>query len=191
MRFGGGSPLSRNGGSRGLGFSFRHALIWLVGLGVSMLACQTPSPPPKVSWVTPVRATDFVMQGDAARRASMRLVVQGLDADERKDFPSARASYERSIQVDATNPWSYLALARYYLEQGEAQRVGPLLDQSAALFEAEGLREPRVGVHLIGLRGGAYGSLGQDTEAQLYIERAQTLAPLVWGDGQLQAGELL
>ena len=151
--------------------------------------CRTPTPPEPT--VEPYRVSDFLDQGDPARRASLRLVVQGLEADERGNFSSARASYERAIQVDATDPWAYLALARYYLDQGEPERVSSLLDQSAALFEAEGLREPRVGVHLMGLRGGAFAGTGRDAEATLYLERAQILAPGVWGDGQLKAGELL
>ena len=108
-----------------------------------------------------------------------------------RQYPAARASYERAIQVDATNPWAYLVLARYYVEQGEVSRVGSLLDQSAALFEAQGFREPRVGVHLVGLRGSAFVLEGRSADGTLYLERAQELAPGVWGDDQLEAGELL
>jgi len=163
----------------------------LLGLLIASFqsGCRTPAPPEPT--VEPYRVSDFLNRGDPARRASLRLVVQGLEADQAGNFASARAGYERAIQVDATDPWAYLALARYYLEQGEPERVSALLDQSAALFEAEGLREPRVGVHLIGLRGGVFAGMGREADATLYLERAETLAPGVWGDGQLEAGELL
>ena len=69
--------------------------------------------------------------------------------------------------------------------------MNSLLDQSAALFEAQGLREPRVGVHLLGLRGSAFVLEGRSADATLYLERAQELAPGVWGDDQLEADELL
>ena len=172
--------------------SWRHVLflsLWAWGLVFLQGGCQTPPAPPAP--VTPYKATDFLDQGDAARKASMRLVVQGLASDERGAYPAARASYERAIQVDATNPWAYLVLARYYVQQGDASRVNSLLDQSAALFEAQGLREPRVGVHLLGLRGSAFVLQGRSADATLYLERAQELAPGVWGDDQLEAGELL
>ena len=167
-----------------------RALVLLVlVVGFAQWGCRTPAPG-QVK-VVPYRATDFLDQGDPARRASMRLVVRGLESDERRQYPAARASYERAIQVDATNPWAYLVLARYYVEQGDVSRVGSLLDQAAALFEAQGFREPRVGVHLVGLRGSAFVLEGRSTDGTLYLERAQELAPSVWGDDQLEAGELL
>ena len=172
--------------------SWRKGFV-LLGLSLVLVlfqaGCQTPAPPPDP--VKPYKATDFVDQGDPARKASMRLVLQGLESDERHAYPAARAAYERSIQVDATNPWAYLALARYYVQQGDVSRVNSLLDQAAALFEAQGLREPGVGVHLLGLRGSAFVLEGRSADATLYLERAQELAPDVWGDGQLEAGELL
>ncbi|MAI26594.1 MAG: tetratricopeptide repeat protein [Myxococcota bacterium] len=176
---------------RGLS-SWRYVLFWiLLALGLVFLqaGCQTPAPPPAP--VKPYKASDFLDQGDPARKASMRLVVQGLESDDRAAYPAARASYERAIQVDATNPWAYLVLARYYVQQGDVSRVNSLLDQSAALFEAQGLREPRVGVHLLGLRGSAFVLEGRSADATLYLERAQELAPGVWGDDQLEADELL
>lgn len=179
----GGSPL------RGAAAWLRVFAVLGLLLGLFQSGCRTPAPPEPT--VEPYRVSDFLERGDPTRRASLRLVVQGLVADRGRNFASARARYERAIQVDATNPWAYLALARYYLEQGDAQRVGALLDQSAALFEAEGLRESRAGVLLIGLRGGAFALLGREADATLYLERAQSLAPGVWGDGRLEAGELL
>ena len=116
--------------------SWRNVLfLSVLGLGLVFLqvGCQTPAPPPAP--VKPYKATDFLDQGDPARKASMRLVVQGLESDERGAYPAARAGYERAIQVDATNPWAYLALARYYVQQGDVSRVNSLLDQSAAQEE--------------------------------------------------------
>ena len=172
---------------RGRRVRFRVGLVALVT--AFQWGCQTPAPPPAP--VAPYKATDFLEKGDPARNASMRLVVQGLKSDELHQYPAARAAYERAIQVDATNPWAYLVLARYYVEQGEVSRVDSLLDQSAALFEAQGLREPRVGVHLLGLRGSAFILQSRSADGTLYLERAQELAPGVWGDGQLEASELL
>lgn len=148
-----------------------------------------------VETVRPIRVSDAVGVGDPARRASTRLTVQGLDADAAGAIQRARGSYERAIQVDATNPYAYLALARHYLDAADtdpadADRAVPLIDQAAALFEAEGMREPRVGVHLMGLRGRAMRETGQEVDAELYLERARELAPDVWGDGELSAVEL-
>lgn len=145
--------------------------------------------------VRPIRVSDAVGLGDPARRASTRLTVQGLDDDAAGSLERARGSYERAIQVDATNPYAYLALARHYLDGaspriGDAERATLLIDQAAALFEAEGMREPRVGVHLMGLRGLAMYATGNDADAALYLDRARELAPEVWGDGYLSAEEL-
>lgn len=143
---------------------------------------------PGASHVDPIRASEMLQDGDPARRASIRLVIEGLDADQAFDRNQARGSYERAIQVDPTNPMAYLALARHELDDLEAQRALQLLEQAAALFEAEGLRVDRVGVHLQGLRGRAYETLGRDGSADL--DNAAALAPEVWGDGMLSPGEL-
>ena len=128
--------------------------------------------------------------GDPARRASVGLVVEGLAADEAGLATRARGSYERAIQVDSTNPYAYLALGRHHLDVGDPAEAGNFIDQSAALFEAEGLDSPRVNVHLIGLRGWAFAVQGRSTAAGPYRDRAASLAPEVWGDGYLAAGEL-
>ncbi len=162
-----------------------------VWVGLALLAalqwaCVTGGPPGGP--VEPVRASEMLEDADPARRASMRLVLQGLDADANFDRNQARGSYERAIQVDPTNPMAYLALARHELDDEEGRRALQLLEQSAALFEAEGLRIDPVGVHLVGLRGLAYEALGEDGSAEL--EQAATLAPEVWGDGYLAPEEL-
>jgi tetratricopeptide (TPR) repeat protein len=144
--------------------------------------------------------SDFADRGDAARRASTRLVIEGLDADtaaalytgkdSAMELRRAQGSYERAIQVDPTNPYAYLALARHHLDGGDATEAANLVDQSAALFEGEGLRSPEVEVQLIGLRGLSFDAQGRPGEAELYLHRAGALAPGVWGDGYLSAEEL-
>jgi len=143
---------------------------------------------PGVREVEPMRASEMLDDADPARRASTRLVIEGLDADSGFDRRHARGSYERAIQVDPTNPVAYLALARHELDDLEGQRALQLLEQSAALFEAEGMRVDRVRVHINGLKGGAYESLGRDGSELLDL--AASLAPDVWGDGRLTPEEL-
>ncbi len=140
--------------------------------------------------VEPARVTDRLGVGDPARRASMRLVVEGLEADIEGRTDRAQGSYEQAIQVDPTNSYAYLALARHHLDGSGGGRAMDLLDQAAALFEAEGLLGPAVEVHLTGLRGRAMYAEGRSDSAILYLERARQLAPVVWRDGYLSADEL-
>lgn len=158
-------------------------------LGV-LTSCATRTEQAEEVAVEPVRVSEFLYDGDPARRASLRLVIQGLDADRLAQTERARGSYERAIQVDATNPFAYLALARQVLDTSDSEQGLQLLDQAAALFEAEGQRNPRVGAHLIGLRGRAFHASGRGEDGVLYLERARTLAPEVWSDGYLSAEEL-
>jgi tetratricopeptide (TPR) repeat protein len=172
------------------------SLLGLVLPPIALLAllfvagCATFGQPGRDEFVDPIRVSDAAQTGDPARRASIRLVLQGLDADTDGHTERAQGSYERAIQVDPTNPYAYLALARHYLDGYQAERALPLLDQAAALFEAEGMREPRVGVHLIGLRGRAMHASGQAADAIIYLDRAAELAPRIWGDGYLAPEEL-
>lgn len=160
---------------------------WIAIVLVSaQFGCLTTGTRPET--VDPIRASDMLDDADPARRASMRLVLEGLDADVDFDRRHARGSYERAIQVDPTNPMAYLALARHELDDRETARALQLLEQAAALFEAEGLRVDAVGVHLIGLRGYAYEVQGEDG-AEL-LDRAAALAPDVWGDAFLAPEEL-
>ncbi len=150
--------------------------------------CRTQ--PPVVEEVQGVRVSDALYKGDAARRASVRLVVQGLDADSRGQSRRARGSYERAIQVDPTNPYAYLALARYHLDGDNPREAANFIDQAAAFFEVEGMRSSEVDVHLIGLRGWLFESRGRPGEAAPYLDRAAALEPEIWGDGYLSAREL-
>lgn len=162
----------------------------LVLFVIASAGCATRRMGSAEETVEPVRVSEFLLEGDPERRASMRLIMQGLDADSLSRSERARGSYERAIQVDPTNPFAYLALARQALDGGDPEQALQLLDQAAALFEAEGMRNPRVGVHLMGLRGRAFHASGRGEDGVLYLERARTLAPEVWNDGYLSAEEL-
>jgi tetratricopeptide (TPR) repeat protein len=140
--------------------------------------------------VEPLRLSQVSRQGDATRLASFELVIQGLDADIAGEPRRAQGSYERAVQVDPTNPYAFLALARYHLDAGDSTQAIFLVDQAAALFESEGLHSPALGIHLIGLRGGGLRATGLESDGVLYLKRAEALAPGVWGDGFLSAEEL-
>ncbi len=147
------------------------ASVWTAG-------CATPSG----QTVDPFRLREAAARGDAATRASMRLVDEGLRADAAGRPASALAYYERSLQVDPSNPWPYLALARHALDAGRTARALGFLDKASAALGEE-RDDPRVRVHLTGLRGAAEGDPALRDEAA-------ALAPLVWGDGRLSAEEL-
>lgn len=125
---------------------------------------------------------------DAIRRASLRLCVDGLDADAAGRPGAAQGHYERAIQIDPTNPYAYLVLARHELETGDPDRALQYLDQAQTLLAAEGALSPRVEAHLAGLRGGALDASGGDG-SELLAE-ARRLSPEEWSDGRLSASEL-
>ena len=135
-----------------------------------------------------LRLSDAVQDGDATRRASMRLLLQGLDADVAGRSNAALSSYERAIQIDATNPYAYLALARHEVDAEHWDRASEALDQAALLFGEEGA--PGVEAHLDGLRGAAALGKGYGAEAEPLLDRASRLAPSVWSDGRLSPEEL-
>ncbi len=136
-------------------------------------------------------------RGDPLRRASTRLVLEGLGAGEPQ---RALSHYERAIKTDATNPYAYLALASYQVQWGDAGRGLQSLNQAELLLESEELRSPRVEPHLVGLHGRAQVRMRAYTrvaktnrrvqEGEPLLERARRLAPEVWGDGWLTAAEL-
>jgi len=138
----------------------------------------------------PLRLHEIAGEGDAARRASQRLVLQGLDSDVQGNTLLARRSYERALQVDANNPFAYLALARQAVEGGDGTAALEYLDQAELLLGAEGRRSPRVEPHLAGLRGAALRERGDANGARPLLAEAWDRAPAVWDDGQLSADEL-
>ncbi len=140
-------------------------------------ACVSP-----MGRVAPLRLGEEARDGDAAYRASMRLVLDGLDADAQLRPGAALASYERSLQVDPSNPWSYLALARHSIANGRNAEGLAFLDKAEASLEAR-REDERVRVHLIGLRGAARGD-------RALLSEAAAIAPGVWGDGRLEPAEL-
>ena len=157
------------------------ALLFLV----LTLACATPAVRPKVE---PVRLSTVEPAGDAVRRASLRLCIDGLRADEQGHSAHARSQYERAIQVDPTNPWAYLSLARHEMDSGDPDRALEYVRQAANLLRSEGALSPGVEPHLLGLRGAALQASGRDGAGDL--ERAAVLAPASWSDGHLSAAEL-
>ena len=135
--------------------------------------------------------SELAAEGDDQLRASQRLVLEGLDADERGDVERARSRYERALQIDASNPWVYLALARHYVEAGEPGRALSHLDRAEALLDAQGSgAAPGARIHCDGLRGAALALEGDRSNAQPLLDSAARSAPDVWGDGVLTASEL-
>jgi tetratricopeptide (TPR) repeat protein len=147
------------------------------------------APLPGEAGATPLRVSDAMLEGDATRRASLRLVLQGLDEDGVGRSAAALSSYERAIQIDSTNPYAYLALARHEVDDARWDRALEALDQAELLFGSE--PAPGVEAHLAGLRGAArLGNGYGDEEAGVLLDRAGQIAPEVWADGRLSAEEL-
>ena len=138
----------------------------------------------------PLRISEVADEGDGTRRASTRLVLTGLESDAEFKPRLARSQYERAIQIDPTNPFAYLALARHYADRSDPGRTLEYLDQAEILLGSQDLNFPRVEPHLSGLRGSALLAAGRSSEANPLLERADTLAPSVWGDARLSPEEL-
>jgi hypothetical protein len=134
--------------------------------------------------------SDVAAGGDPAFRASLRLVLDGLDADATGDPDLALVRYERSLQVDPTNPYAYLALARHRVEGEDPGSALPFLDKAEALLRAQGELSPGVEAHLDGLRGSVLLADRRRSEAVELLERARQLSPEAWSDGRLDADEL-
>ena len=157
----------------------------LIAAAVLLLGCAQIPIPPRLP-----RVSDEVANGDDQYRASQRLVLDGLDADERGETERAHSRYERALQIDANNPWVYLALARHYVEQGDPGRALAHLDRAEALLDAQEPASPGARVHCDGLRGAALALEGNESEARPLLDAAAHAAPDVWGDGMLSAAEL-
>ena len=153
---------------------------------VLMLGCATGGRPG--DGAATLRFSELADEGDATRRASLRLCADGLDADVDGRRVAALGQYERAIQIDPTNPYAYLVLARHDLEAGDPVRALEYLNQAEMLLESENARSREVEAHLVGLRGAALLDMGGAGEG--YLEEARHLAPAVWDDGQLTAAEL-
>lgn len=153
-------------------------------------ACALRLPGLPSTRVEPLRISEIVDVGDPARRASLRIIVNGLEADASNLTQRALGTYEEALRVDPTNPWAYLAIARHHAEADDPEWALSFLDKADALFRAEGPLSPRVESHLIGLRGQALYASGEVDLGASYLERAWDMAPDVWTDGRLSAAEL-
>jgi len=139
---------------------------------------------------TPLTASGAIGLDDAARDASLRLVISGLDEDAAGRPARALASYQRAVRVDPTNPFAFLALARHHLEAGSLAEAAAFLDQARSLFESQQRLGPSVDVWGLGLRAGIDRAEGRNDRADALFDRARTLSPEIWGDERLAAAEL-
>jgi tetratricopeptide (TPR) repeat protein len=124
--------------------------------------------------------------GDPARRASLRLVLSGLDADEQGRPAEASSLYQRALQVDPNNPHAWLALARQEVFEGDPERGLAHLDKAEALLGSD----VRAAAHLAGLRGAGLAAVGQPALGAPFLREARERAPEAWADGKLDASEL-
>lgn len=162
---------------------------WIALVALAALAgCVQPGV--RIEPTPSLRLHEVADAGDGLRRASTDLALQALAAEVQGDAARARGLYARALQMDASNPYTYLALARYHADHGDAARTLEQLARAGELLRAEMLDSPRVEVHLIGLRGVALALEGRAAEADRLLARASQVAPSVWGDGHLSAGEL-
>ncbi len=158
---------------------------------IFVAACRGGAPPiddpfpDGLTW----RFSDVAELGDARRRASNRLVGEAL-SESHADTPRAPERIRRALQVDATNPWAYLALAREQVGRGEYEAAWAALDQAEARINAEGEIPLGVQAHLSGLRGRVLVSRDRSQAAFPLFAEAERLAPAVWDDQHLNAAEL-
>jgi tetratricopeptide (TPR) repeat protein len=136
-----------------------------------------------------LRLSQLEAQGDPARRASLRLCIDGLRADINHQGVAARSQYERAIALDPTNPWAYLVLARQEVAVGDPERALQYVQQAETLLRNEGVYSPGVETHIEGMRGVALIASGRPGGE--HLRRAAALSPSVWSDGRLDADELL
>jgi len=168
----------------------RLSALGCIALTLTLVGCFARVPTPAPRPVEPLRLREVAAEGDATRRASQRLVLEGLGYDAKGQTRLARTSYERALQVDVNNPFAYLALARQAVEVGDGASALEYLEQAELFLGSEDLLSPRVEPHLAGLRGAAMLAQGDRSGAQVYLARATALAPKVWSDGELSATEL-
>jgi hypothetical protein len=155
-------------------------------LAAFAFGCATASLPTSFDEPRLLRIREVADEGDPQRRASTRLVLDGLALHEPEH---AVSDYERAIRTDPTNPYAFLALAAYQVQWGDVSRGVETLEQARQLFDPELLVSPRVAPHFDGLRGRAMLRSGGDSGRAL-LARAASAAPSVWGDGWLSPEEL-
>jgi tetratricopeptide (TPR) repeat protein len=168
--------------ARGAGAALAFAVA-LVGVGCAGFGpAYAPTPE--------LHLHDLVDQGDATRRASLRIVLDGLRADAAGDAERAQGLYQRALQVDSSNPYAYLALARQSVERSEPELALEYIDRAEDLLASEPQRSPGADAHLDGLRGAALTLEGERVQGSELLERAAQRAPDVWSDAHLDAAEL-
>jgi tetratricopeptide (TPR) repeat protein len=136
------------------------------------------------------RLSSLEQSGDPARRASTRLLLEGLVRDAEGRPSKALSQYERALQVDPNNPYAYLVLARHHADGVEPARALVFLDRADALLGQEAYVPPGVQAHLVGLRGAALRASGHADAGNPLLARARALDPDAWSDARLSAREL-
>lgn len=137
-----------------------------------------------------LRISEFDRVGDARTQASTRLVVEGLDAEIASAPQRALSRYAQAIRIDPSNPFAYLALARYYAAIADSDRALEHLDRTQSLLDPDSALYWGAEPHLLGLRGWALAGTGGSADAVVLLDEAGRLAAAVWGDGRLDASEL-
>ena len=136
------------------------------------------------------RISDVAREGDPARRASLRLVDQGLATESSGSRRQAVVQYERALSIDPTNPYAYMALARHFVEVEDYERGLEYVAQAEVLLGSGDPDSPRAEAHIAGLRGWALLGMGREDKAAPLLDEARDLDPVVWSDGRLSADEL-
>ena len=127
---------------------------------------------------------------DPVRRASTRLVVDGLSAEVSGATARAFSRYQRAVQIDPGNPYAQLALARYWIEVGDPALAIAHLDHAELLFESKESSESDFEAHLLGVRGLAMQELYPPDGGRALLESARRASPQVWDDGWISPEEL-
>ena len=164
-------------------------LLWCVAFAASSCTLRFQHREPAT--VEAFRISEVAAVGDPARRASLRIVMKGLEADIAGQGERALGIYEEAIRVDPTNPYAYLAIARHHAEIHDPEWALSFLDKADSLFRAEAGLARRVEPHLVGLRGQILYASGDVDAALPLLQLAWESAPDVWDDGRLSAEELL
>ena len=138
----------------------------------------------------PFHLADHLERGSPSWRASMHLVAEGLRAEVDGRPGEAVERYDRALQVEPSNPYAFLAIARHLAERGRPDAALGHLEQAEALLASRGA-PPGLRAHLHGLRGLVLRELGDRERGEALLEAARREAPEVWDDGFLDAGELL
>ena len=153
-------------------------------------AVEEPFFAPPAALEPPLTASASLGRYDARRDGSLRLVIEGLEADAAGVPSRALASYQRAVRLDATNPIAFLALARHHVATGNPEDASAFLDQARALFESEGELGSSVDVWGVGLRAWIDRAQGREDDADSRFDAARELSPEIWRDELLSADEL-